>query len=64
MRFTQKLSGLLLGLALAVSAWPQNITTVAGNSTWGQIYNIGTDFETRCAGRVRAHVRVSPRPAR
>src|SRR5712692_228428 len=43
MRFAQNVGCLLLGMALAVPAWPQNITTVAGNSSWGQVYNVSVD---------------------
>lgn len=32
-----------LGLAAATPALPQTITTVAGNSTWGLIYNVTVD---------------------
>jgi uncharacterized protein (TIGR03437 family) len=35
--------GWLLGLALVVPAWPQTINTVAGNSTWGLVYNVTVD---------------------
>ncbi len=43
MRLAHTVVGLLLGLALAVPAWPQTINTVAGNSTWGQVYNVTVD---------------------
>ncbi len=43
MRFSRNAGWLLLGLALAVSAWPQSVNTVAGNSTWGQVYNVTVD---------------------
>ena len=43
MRFVHTVGRLLLGLALTFSAWPQAITTVAGNSTWGQVYNVTVD---------------------
>jgi len=43
MRLAHRLGCLLLGLALAVPAWPQTINTVAGNSTWGQVYNVTVD---------------------
>lgn len=34
---------LLVGFAMAEPAQPQTITTVAGNSSWGQIYNVSVD---------------------
>jgi uncharacterized protein (TIGR03437 family) len=33
----------LLLVACTLPAWPQNITTVAGNSSWGLIYNVSVD---------------------
>ena len=41
MRLTHTVTCLLLGLAWTAQA--QTITTVAGNSTWGQVYNVAVD---------------------
>jgi len=43
MHLTRSIAWLLLGLAAAVPAQPQNITTVAGNSTWGRVFNVSVD---------------------
>lgn len=36
-------TGWLLGLVWVVPVRPQTITTVAGNSTWGPVYNVSVD---------------------
>jgi uncharacterized protein (TIGR03437 family) len=43
MHTTHIITRWLLAPALAIPVWSQNISTVAGNSTWGQIYNVTVD---------------------